>query len=93
MADGVPTPTITWKRADGTEVRKVTAAENVVGLEMKNNQDFGQYTCEAKNDVGPADTQTVEVKQISKRDIDPFFFTKNIYWTGAPLACSNDQCI
>ena len=81
VADGVPTPTITWKKPGGTEVRKVTATENVVDVEMKNDQDFGQYTCEAKNEAGSADTRTVQVQQISKN-----YFTIKIYSGTAPLA-------
>ena len=68
VADGVPTPTITWKKPDGTEAMKVTATQNIVDVFMKDDQDFGQYTCEAKNDAGPADTQSFQVKQISKNN-------------------------
>ena len=65
MADGVPTPTLTWKKPDGSELKKVTALENTAAVVL-GNQDFGQYSCDANNVVGAADTQTVQVQQISK---------------------------
>ena len=80
MAHGVPTPTITWKKPDGTEAKKVTATKNIADIEMKTDQDFGQYTCEAKNEAGPADTRTVQVQQIGKNNnkINVLFHNKNI---------------
>ena len=33
---------------------------------MKEDEDFGLYTCQAENVVGGAFNRTVEVKQISK---------------------------
>jgi len=33
---------------------------------MKDDEDFGLYTCQAENGVGATATSTVEVKQISK---------------------------
>ena len=65
VADGVPTPTLTWKKPDASELKKVTALENTATMVL-GNQDFGQYRCEANNAVGAADTQTVQVQQISK---------------------------
>ena len=65
VADGVPTPTLTWKNPDGSELKKVTALKNTAAVVL-GNQDFGQYRCEANNAVGAAETQTVQVQQISK---------------------------
>ena len=78
MADGFPTPTITWKKPDGTEVRKVTATDNIADIEMKTDEDFGQYTCEAKNEAGPFDTRTVQVQvqQISKNNNKTFYYVR-----------------
>jgi len=66
VTDGVPTPVLTWKKPDGTDLKKVTATENAVDAVMKEDEDFGLYTCQAENGVGAAATSTVEVKQISK---------------------------
>ena len=66
MAEGVPTPTITWKKPSGVEINKVTALENTADVVLNNDQDFGQYTCTARNGVGAAATKTVEVQKISK---------------------------
>ena len=65
VADGVPTPILTWKKPDGSELKKVTALENAAAVVL-GNHDFGPYRCEANNVVGAADTQTVQVQQISK---------------------------
>jgi len=68
VADGVPTPVLTWKKPDGSELKKVTAMENIANADMKGDNDFGSYTCHAENGVGAAATRKVEVKQISKLD-------------------------
>ena len=65
VADGVPTPTLTWEKPDGSELKKVTALENKAAVVL-GDQDFGQYRCEAYNAVGAADTRKVQVQQISK---------------------------
>ena len=82
MADGVPTPTITWKKPDGTEVKKGLATENIADIEMKTGRDFGQYTCEAKNEAYPADTKTVQVQQISKNNNETFYYVRQdlLHW-------------
>lgn len=69
VADGVPTPTLTWKKPDGTEVKKVTAMENSKAVKMESDQDFGNYTCNATNGVGTPVISTVQVHQISKWSI------------------------
>ncbi|XP_068733604.1 fibroblast growth factor receptor 1-A-like [Montipora capricornis] len=63
-ADGSPTPSITWKKPDGTKLRKVTSTENTVNAQMKVDQDFGTYTCEASNVVGAAATRWAQLNQI-----------------------------
>ncbi|XP_068732337.1 tyrosine-protein kinase receptor Tie-1-like isoform X4 [Montipora capricornis] len=63
-ADGSPTPSITWKKPDGTELRNITSTEKKVDAQMKADQDFGNYTCEARNVVGAAATRLVQLNQI-----------------------------
>ena len=64
-ADGAPIPALSWKNSSGKVIKKVTELINTVDVLMKIDQDFGNYTCEASNDVN-TDTRTVEVQQISK---------------------------
>lgn len=66
MADGVPTPTLTWKKPDGTDVNEVTALENAENVTMRSDKDFGNYTCQATNGLGAVATSTLQVHQISK---------------------------
>ena len=66
-ANGVPTPTIIWKRPNGAEKKRVVGSENVVlRLLMQKDGDFGSYLCEADNTMGSVDKHTVQVNQISK---------------------------
>ena len=67
-ADGVPTPTLSWKNPSGKVIKKVTELTNTVDVVMSSDQDFGNYTCEATNDVN-TDTRTLLVQQISKLNI------------------------
>ena len=66
--DGAPTPTLSWKNPSGRLIKTVTALINIVDVIMNSDQAFGNYTCEATNDVN-TDTRTVLVQQISKRNI------------------------
>ena len=67
-ADGSPTPTLSWKNPSGIVIKKTTQLKTTVEVLMKINKDFGNYTCEATNDVN-TDTSTVLVQQISKWNI------------------------
>ena len=63
-ADGAPTPALSWKNPSGKLLKIVTELKIIVNVLMKSDQDFGNYTCEAINDVN-SDTRTVLVQQIS----------------------------
>ena len=65
VADGAPTPTLSWKNPNGKVLSKVIDLKNTVDVSMSSDQDFGNFTCEAINDVN-TDTSTVLVQQISK---------------------------
>ena len=67
-ADGAPTPTVSWKSPSGKVIREVTKFKNTVDVLMISDQDFGNYTCEATNDVNN-DKRAVLVQQISKWNI------------------------
>ena len=64
-ADGSPTPTLSWKNPSGRVIKEETELKTIVDVLMRSDQDFGNYTCEATNDVN-TDTSTVQVQQISK---------------------------
>ena len=75
MADGSPTPTLSWKSPSGRVIQQEKELKTTVGVLMKTDQDFGNYTCEATNDVN-TDTSTVLVQQISKGNIFSFVVYK-----------------
>ena len=64
-ADGAPTPTLSWKNPSGKVIEKVIDLKNIKDVLMSSDQDFGNYTCEAFNDIN-TDTRAVQVQQISK---------------------------
>ena len=73
-ADGSPTPTLSWKNPSGRVIRQEKELKTAtVDVMMKSDQDFGNYTCEATNDVN-TDTSTVLVQQISKWNIFPLLY-------------------
>ena len=66
MSDGVPTPTLTWYKPDGSQVNSTTAAQNTVNAKMSMDQDFGSYKCDADNGITSADFKIVKIEQISR---------------------------
>ena len=76
-ADGSPTPTLSWKDPSGRVIKQETKLKTTVDVLMISDQDFGNYTCEATNDVN-TDTSTVLVQQISKWNI----FSLLVYLAG-----------
>ena len=65
MSDGVPTPTLTWYKPDGSQINSVTAIQNTVDVKMSMDQDFGDYKCNADNGLA-ADSEMVKIGQISR---------------------------
>jgi hypothetical protein len=53
VSDGVPTPTLTWYKPDGRQIKSVTAAKNSLNVKMNLDQDFGAYKCVADNGLTP----------------------------------------
>ena len=68
VADGAPIPALSWKNPSGKFIKNVTELTNTVDVQMTSDQDFGNYTCEATNDVN-TDTNSAQVQQISKWNI------------------------
>ena len=65
VSDGVPTPTLTWYKPDGSQINSITAAQNTVNVKMSVDQDFGGYKCNADNGLAPTDFKIVKIEQIS----------------------------
>ena len=76
-ADGSPTPTLFWKNPSGRVIKEETELKTIVDVLMRSDQDFGNYTCEATNDVN-TDTGTVQVQQIRKWNL----FSLVVYLAG-----------
>ena len=68
-ANGVPTPNVAWKNPSGKVIQQVIGLKNILDVLMSSDQDFGNYTCEATNDVD-SDISTVLVQQISKKNVN-----------------------
>ena len=50
-ADGSPTPTLSWKNPSGRVIQQETELKSSVDVPIKSDLDFGNYTCEATNNV------------------------------------------
>ena len=70
VSDGIPTPTITWIKPDGSVLNSVISKENTIRVDTTDDQDFGIYTCKADNDLGHNAKRTIQLQQISKKSID-----------------------
>ena len=66
LSDGVPTPTLSWYKPEGSEINRVTARENKVQVPLRGDQDFGHYKCIAANGLVPSDEKLIKINQISK---------------------------
>ena len=66
LSDGVPTPTLSWYKPEGSEINRVTARENKVQVPLRGDQDFGHYKCIAANGLIPSDERLIRINQISK---------------------------
>ena len=68
-ADGVPMPTLSWYKPDGTKFNEVKANESTAVLTMNTEHDFGLYNCTADNGF-PLASKMIQVKQISKKNVN-----------------------
>ena len=66
LSDGVPTPTLSWYKPEGSEINRVRARENKVQVPLRGDQDFGHYKCIAANGLPPSDEKLIKINQISK---------------------------
>ena len=65
LSDGVPTPTLSWYKPEGS-INSVRARENKVQVPPRGDQDFGNYKCIAANGLVPSDEKLIKINQISK---------------------------
>ena len=68
-ADGVPVPTLSWYKPDGTKFKEAEAYESSAVLTMNTEHDFGRYNCTADNGF-PLASKMIQVKQISKKNFN-----------------------
>ena len=66
LSDGIPTPTLSWYKPEGSEINRVRARENKVQVPLRGDQDFGHYKCIAANGLIPSDEKLIKITQISK---------------------------
>ena len=79
LSDGVPTPTLSWYKPEGSEINRVTARENKVQVPLRGDQDFGHYKCIAANGLIPSDEKLIKISQISKSMRSVYFHEKENY--------------
>ena len=65
LSDGVPTPTLSWYKPEGSEINRVRARENKVQVPLRGDQDFGHYKCIAANGLIPSDEKLIKINQVS----------------------------
>ena len=66
LSDGVPTPTISRYKPEGSEINNVTTTENEVQVPLRGDQDFGPNKCIAAYGLIPSDEKLIKINQISK---------------------------
>ena len=79
LSDGVPTPTLSWYKPEGSEINRVRARENKVQVPLRGDQDFGHYKCIAANGLIPSDEKLIKITQISKSMRSLYFDKKKFY--------------
>ena len=79
LSDGVPTPTLSWYKPEGSEINRVRARENKVQVPLRGDQDFGHYKCIAANGLIPSDEKLIKITQISKSMRSVYFDKKKFY--------------
>ena len=64
--DGVPVPTITLTKPDGSQLKQETSSISTANLKLESSADFGQYKCSADNGFPSPDDVAINLVQISK---------------------------
>ena len=87
LSDGVPTPTLSWYKPEGSEINNVTARENEVQVPLRGDQDFGHYKCIAANGLIPSDEKLIKISQISKSMRSVYFYLKKTIYEFSIFFC------
>ena len=87
LSDGVPTPTLSWYKPEGSEINRVTARENKVQVPLRGDQDFGHYKCIAANGLIPSDEKLIKINQISKSMRSVYFDKKQTIYKVSIFFC------
>ena len=64
--DGVPVPTITLTKPDGSQLKQENSSISSVSLKLEKSAYFGQYKCSADNGFPSPDDVALNLVQISK---------------------------
>nr|XP_033798848.1 leucine-rich repeat, immunoglobulin-like domain and transmembrane domain-containing protein 1 [Geotrypetes seraphini] len=91
-SSGVPTPELSWKRADGFQINGTVYQEissdgiswSILGLPVVSYQDSGQYICKAKNFVGATENFIflIVTDSVSTNDSGSVNHNSMKAWTG-----------
>ena len=87
LSDGVPTPTLSWYKPEGSEINRVRARENKVQVPLRCDQDFGHYKCIAANGLIPSDEKLIKISQISKSMRSVYFYLKKTIYEFSIFFC------
>ena len=87
LSDGVPTPTVSWYKPEGSEINRVRARENKVQVPLRGDQDFGHYKCIAANGLTPSDEKLIKISQISKSMRSVYFYLKKTIYKVSIFFC------
>ena len=66
ISDGDPIPTVTWYDPDGIELITITGKDSTIFVDIKSEEDYGDYRCKADNGLGIPVEKTVTVKPPGK---------------------------
>ena len=66
LTDGVPTPTLSWYKPEGSQMKRVRARQSKIQVPLRGDQDFGHYKCIAANGQIPSHEKLITINQISE---------------------------
>ena len=79
LTDGVPTPTLSWYKPEGSQIKRVRARQSKIQVPLRGDQDFGHYKCIAANGQIPSHEKLITINQISKWKRSLYFDKRKIW--------------